>query len=638
MFTAILGVVAIVGVLSVSIYGLLSGPVKTAATVTAKSKATNEMITAAQLIMGMAADTDTDGTKEAPAYKDPSLSVGQPNPVGGGHIPDNAGATKKDPWGNLYGYCVWDHGTTDNSGSEFRLSGLGTGFQAKVIITLISSGPNKVFEVTCADIDNGTDTGIDASSNIDDMFEEFSVNEAEAISGSVWTVVNSDEIKFDDRVGVGGDADASARLKVTGDTRLTGGLNIDTGFDASFGSNVNVTGSVSGASGTFTTLTAGSSVGSATVGTVKLSPVDIDDGAIDNVVIGANTVADASFDTVNANTAVLASVDINAGTIDGTTINSSTITNTTINGSTIGASTPAAGSFTTVNANTSVSSALGSFTDLQVTDTGMVSNLTSQYLGASPQDDAFFRNATNLNAGTLSASRLPAFSGDASSTVGTASLSVTGLQGRPISSSAPSTSEVLGWNGSAWAPLTIVGEGGSGDIVIDENDPHVNDLGDARDFDSSSCVDGQIVKVVGGDWACETDAGGFPNPATEDLDMNGYKILDVNSIQITSDFRYKRDIQPMDQILKRLNVIQPVTFFWNDYALTKGKYDRVKHLGLIAQDVEAIFPEAVITSDDGHKGIDYPALSAVMLQAIRELNAKNNMLQGQIHDLKRQNR
>ena len=86
MFTAILGVVAIVGVLSVSIYGLLSGPVKTAATVTAKSKATNEMITAAQLIMGMAADSDTDGTREAPEFKDPTLSVGEPNPVGGGHF------------------------------------------------------------------------------------------------------------------------------------------------------------------------------------------------------------------------------------------------------------------------------------------------------------------------------------------------------------------------------------------------------------------------------------------------------------------------------------------------------------------------------------------------------------------------
>jgi hypothetical protein len=44
------------------------------------------------------------------------------------------------------------------------------------------------------------------------------------------------------------------------------------------------------------------------------------------------------------------------------------------------------------------------------------SNLISQYLGASAQDDAFFRNATNLNAGTIPSARL----------TGTYGISVTG--------------------------------------------------------------------------------------------------------------------------------------------------------------------------------------------------------------------
>lgn len=632
MFTAILGVVAIVGVLSVSVYGLLSGPVKTAATVTAKSKAVNEMITAAQLLMGMASDTDGDTTKEAPAFKDPAAL---PAPTGGGHIPDAAGATKLDPWGTLYGYCVWDHGTLDNSGSENRLSGLATGFEAKLVIAMISAGPNKAFEVTCNDINSAADGGLDTSANLDDLFEEYSTNEAEAISGSVWTVVNSDEIKYDDRVGIGGDAEAGKQLKVTGDTKISGGFEVEGAFDATFGQNVNVTGSVSGASGTFPTLTAGSTVGAAVVGTVKLSPVDIDDGAMDNVVIGANTPAAGTFSTMTATNGNITTADIDGGTIDGTTINGSTITGTSIDGSVIGGSTPAIGTFTTLNANALNVTTTGAFNAITVSDTSMVANLTANYLGASPQDAAFFRNASNINAGTLGAAYLPAFTGDVSSAGGTASLTVTGLQGRAVSSSAPSTSEVLGWNGSAWQPMTIVGENGTGDIVINEDDPHVNEIGDAREW-VGTCADGEIAKRSGGAWVCAIDAGGFANPATEDLDMNGYDILDVNSIQITSDFRYKREIKPMDPMLRRVTSIQPVTFFWNDYALTKGKYDHKKHLGLIAQDVEAMFPEAVITSQDGHKGIDYPALSAVMLQAIRELAEQNKALQYQIYDMKRQ--
>ena len=47
-------------------------------------------------------------------------------------------------------------------------------------------------------------------------------------------------------------------------------------------------------------------------------------------------------------------------------------------------------------------------------------------------------------------------SGDVSASTGTpGALTVTGLQGRSVSSSAPSLNQVLGWNGTAWTPATL---------------------------------------------------------------------------------------------------------------------------------------------------------------------------------------
>ena len=36
-------------------------------------------------------------------------------PANGGFLPTTLGLTLTDPWGSKYGYCVWDHGTTNSA-------------------------------------------------------------------------------------------------------------------------------------------------------------------------------------------------------------------------------------------------------------------------------------------------------------------------------------------------------------------------------------------------------------------------------------------------------------------------------------------------------------------------------------------
>lgn len=612
MLTAVLGVVAVVGVLSVSVYGLISGPVRTAAVVTAKTKATNNMITAAKILLSQAVDTDADTMPEAPAFI--------PDPIfpSGGILPPNLGTDQLDPWGTPYAYCTWDHGSA--TGSADRLSGIDD--PGVNVIAIISAGQNRTFEITCNDINVNTDKGYDDSARIDDMIEDYTVTEAGSLLGgtgeSIWEQVAPDEIKYDERVGIGGAADAAAKLNVTGDAKVTGD------FSAAAGT-------VTGLAGAFTNLSS--------------TNVNLDGGTIDGVTINSSPIG-----ATTASTGRFSQLDVIAG-------------GGKIQGTIIGDLAPQTGRFTTLTATGLAMANPGETANihtanintanvntLTVVNTGVVTNLNSEftqslydsgvpYAGLAAADGYrtgnYFRNATHLNAGTVDPARLPAFIGDVASAADPNfhNLTVTGLQGRSVSNTAPNANEVLGWNGSAWIPSTV----GDGGIAVTETDPTVNDIAKTSVW-TGSCPIGQIPKSGGaGDWACGIDGNdvGFPNPVTENLDMNGYKIINVSAVQMTSDFRLKKDITPMSSMLERLEQIQPVTFNWNDLANKRG-YDTDKHLGLIAQEVEAVFPEAVITNEQGIKGVDYSSLTAVMLQAIRELSSQNKNLQDQINDLKKQ--
>ena len=73
--------------------------------------------------------------------------------------------------------------------------------------------------------------------------------------------------------------------------------------------------------------------------------------------------------------------------------------------------------------------------------------------------------------------------------------------------------------------------------------------------------------------------------------------------------------------------IRGVFFDWkDDYIESKGGEDgyfvRKHDVGLIAQEVEAVLPEIVGTRQDGIKAIKYDRLVPLLLQAIKELQAK----------------
>lgn len=88
-------------------------------------------------------------------------------------------------------------------------------------------------------------------------------------------------------------------------------------------------------------------------------------------------------------------------------------------------------------------------------------------------------------------------------------------------------------------------------------------------------------------------------------------ILSTVEFTATSDERLKSDINTIPMALKRVSEMRGV-----NYVITEsGK----RSMGLIAQEIESIFPEVVNTDVDGYKSINYGSLVGVLVEAIKEL-------------------
>lgn len=92
----------------------------------------------------------------------------------------------------------------------------------------------------------------------------------------------------------------------------------------------------------------------------------------------------------------------------------------------------------------------------------------------------------------------------------------------------------------------------------------------------------------------------------------------------TSDERLKGNITPILDGLNKIGEIQGYEYDWieSDIHTNKGH-----DIGVIAQEVEKIAPEAVTTRDNGYKAVNYEKLIPVLIQAIKELNDKVNKLE-----------
>lgn len=103
-----------------------------------------------------------------------------------------------------------------------------------------------------------------------------------------------------------------------------------------------------------------------------------------------------------------------------------------------------------------------------------------------------------------------------------------------------------------------------------------------------------------------------------DLDVSGGTIRCQTFIQ-TSDARLKENVIIIDDALNKLLEMRGVYFNYLNSPTTR-------EIGFIAQEVESIFPELVSTAGDGMKSLKYQNVTAILVEAIKELQDKYNRL------------
>jgi hypothetical protein len=102
-----------------------------------------------------------------------------------------------------------------------------------------------------------------------------------------------------------------------------------------------------------------------------------------------------------------------------------------------------------------------------------------------------------------------------------------------------------------------------------------------------------------------------------------------------SDVRLKTNLTPLTNVLEKLNYVRGVSFEWNETYKSIGGSSVGRELGVIAQEVETVFPEVVTQLDNGYKTVDYSKLTAVLIEAVKELKAENDALKQRIERLEK---
>lgn len=81
-----------------------------------------------------------------------------------------------------------------------------------------------------------------------------------------------------------------------------------------------------------------------------------------------------------------------------------------------------------------------------------------------------------------------------------------------------------------------------------------------------------------------------------------------------SDERLKTDINLIDDALNKVSSLRGVEY--------KMINTNEKNIGVIAQDVEKVYPELVVSKDNNYKGVCYGNMVGLLIEAIKELNEK----------------
>lgn len=111
-------------------------------------------------------------------------------------------------------------------------------------------------------------------------------------------------------------------------------------------------------------------------------------------------------------------------------------------------------------------------------------------------------------------------------------------------------------------------------------------------------------------------------------DGNSGNIDISGSFNQSSDARLKKNVSTITSGLSIVHQLRGVRYNWKDESRPENK------IGFIAQEVETVLPELVHTRENGFKGVNYAEMTAVLVEAVKELSAEVEALKAENSSLK----
>ena len=101
-----------------------------------------------------------------------------------------------------------------------------------------------------------------------------------------------------------------------------------------------------------------------------------------------------------------------------------------------------------------------------------------------------------------------------------------------------------------------------------------------------------------------------------------------------SDQRFKKEVEPIKDAINKITQLNGISYEFNTSDFPEKNFANGRQIGLIAQEVEKIFPELVKTDPEGYKSVAYQNLVAVLIEAVKEQQKSIDQLKNEIELLK----
>lgn len=116
---------------------------------------------------------------------------------------------------------------------------------------------------------------------------------------------------------------------------------------------------------------------------------------------------------------------------------------------------------------------------------------------------------------------------------------------------------------------------------------------------------------------------------------NGVLSVIDDIIAFASDERLKTNIQPLENAIDKVLTLDGFTYNFNQIAQSIGFDGNITHVGVSAQQVQAVLPEAVALcpANNDYLTVKYDKLVPLLIEAIKELKKEINELKVEIGEL-----